>query len=289
MPLIDITGRDKVQVAIERLRAFEPPEGYWLAYSGGKDSDTILALAKMAGVKFEAHYSITSVDPPEVLRHIKSHPEVQRDFPGETMWTLIPNNGVPTRVQRFCCKVLKESAGNGRVTVTGVRWAESANRRYKHGVADIQGPKKGTGVILNDENDESRRMVEQCYRTKKTLVNPIVDWLTDDVWEFLRGYGIPYCELYDQGFERLGCIGCPMNTNAAKELDRWPTYRDKYIRAFDKMLDARREKGRPTQWETGEDVMAWWLDNTRREKEVDGQMGLDFDDIWGDDTSKGEE
>jgi phosphoadenosine phosphosulfate reductase len=67
---------DKVAMAIERMKAFEPPEGYYLAYSGGKDSDTILALAKMAGVKFDAHYHLTTVDPPELVYHVRRHPAV---------------------------------------------------------------------------------------------------------------------------------------------------------------------------------------------------------------------
>lgn len=90
---------DKVQIAIDRLREHEPAEGYFLAYSGGKDSDTILALAKMAGVKFDAHYQLTTVDPPEVVQHIKRHPEVQIHHPEKTMWQLIVDNGMPPSVR----------------------------------------------------------------------------------------------------------------------------------------------------------------------------------------------
>lgn len=61
MPL-DIS--QKIETSIKRLRSFEPPEGYFLAFSGGKDSQCIYHLAKMAGVKFDAHYNVTSVDPP---------------------------------------------------------------------------------------------------------------------------------------------------------------------------------------------------------------------------------
>lgn len=103
---------DKVQIAIDRLREYEPPEGYHLAYSGGKDSDTILELAKMAGVKFDAHYQLTTVDPPEVVQHIKAHPEVQIHRPEKTMWQLIVENGMPPlRQMRYCCRILKERGG----------------------------------------------------------------------------------------------------------------------------------------------------------------------------------
>lgn len=63
---------------------------------------------------------------------------------------------------------------------------------------------------MNYDGDAGRRTVELCYRTNKTIVNRIIDWTDEDVWEFLRAYKIPYCELYNEGFKRLGCIGCPL-------------------------------------------------------------------------------
>ncbi len=56
---------EKERRAIERLKSFEPEEGYFLAYSGGKDSDCIKILAQIAGVKFKAVHSLTTVDAPE--------------------------------------------------------------------------------------------------------------------------------------------------------------------------------------------------------------------------------
>lgn len=81
---IDITGEqvDKVQAAVERLKAFEPEEGYYVAFSGGKDSQCVYHLCVRAGVKFDAHYSVTSVDPPELVRFIRTqYPDVHFDIP----------------------------------------------------------------------------------------------------------------------------------------------------------------------------------------------------------------
>ena len=73
---------DKVKNSIEALKTFEPPEGYYVAFSGGKDSVVVKALCDMAGVKYDAHYSVTSVDPPELVRFIKEkYPDVSRDIP----------------------------------------------------------------------------------------------------------------------------------------------------------------------------------------------------------------
>lgn len=225
-----------VQRSIDRLKAFEPPEGYFVAFSGGKDSQCVYHLCEMAGVKFDAHYSVTSVDPPELVRFIKSHyPQVSFDIPKDkngkpvTMWSLIQQKRMPpTRLVRYCCSSMKECDGKGRVTVTGVRWAESINRRDTRGVVDIHTKSKKLaqqmednganyevnkhgGIVMNDDNDINRRMVEQCYRTHKTMVNPIVDWTEDMVWHFLREVAkVESCSLYAEGFTRLGCIGCPM-------------------------------------------------------------------------------
>lgn len=65
---LNFSGKDKVEVAIDRLKSFEPEEGYHLAFSGGKDSVVIKALADMAQVKYDAHYNLTSVDPPELVQ-----------------------------------------------------------------------------------------------------------------------------------------------------------------------------------------------------------------------------
>jgi phosphoadenosine phosphosulfate reductase len=276
----EIKVYDKVKVAIDRLKAFEPPEGYWLAFSGGKDSIVIKELANMSGVKYDAHYSLTTVDPPELVRFIfDQHKDVIVEKPKKTMWQLIVDHCTPpTRLVRYCCSELKEANGRGRVTMTGVRWSESSYRKNNRNLVDIgMGRKDKNGIVYNDENDESRRMVEQCYRTQLTLVNPIIDWTDDDVWQFIRENKISYCKLYDEGFDRLGCIGCPLSKNAETELNRWSTYRQAYLTAFEKMIARRKEKGLTTMasWKTPQDVMDWWLQKNKQEKQFEGQIEME--------------
>lgn len=116
---------------------------------------------------------------------------------------------------------------------------------------------------MNDDNDEARRAVEHCYRTHKTLVNPIVDWTDEDVWEFIKTENLPYCELYDCGYKRLGCIGCPMQSRKQKlkEFEDYPKYKENYLKAFARMIKERDRKGKETKetWSTPEKVMAWWM------------------------------
>ena len=249
----NIVIEDKIKTSIERIKTYEPEEGYYVAYSGGKDSDVILSLVKKAGVKFDSHYQLTTVDPPELIRNIRNkHPEVEIDIPEESMWQLIPKKRMPpTRIVRYCCEVLKERGGIGRKVVTGIRWAES-NKRAK------------------------RNMVETCYKDKsKVYLHPIIDWTEKDVWDFIKQDNIDYCKLYDEGFDRLGCIGCPYHNTKGMERDfkKWPKFKQAYIRSFQRMVDKRIKDGLKTNWKTGEEVMDWWVSNST-EKVAEGQTML---------------
>lgn len=272
---------DKVKIAIDRLRAFEPPEGYYLAFSGGKDSQCVYHLAKEAGVKFDAHYNLTTVDPPELVYFIRdNYPDVIIDKPEMSMWKLIiKNNGPPTRTQRWCCRELKERGGEGRICVTGVRWAESTRRKANRAAFEVFASKKEDKQLFND-NDEDRRMFENCMQKGKRIVNPIIDWEDADVWEYIHSRGLKYCKLYDEGFTRLGCIGCPMGgiKQRKRHFELYPKYKAQYIRTFDKVVKNRKAKGMKCTWETGEDLMNWWLYEKGKEHEIEGQIEL-FEEV----------
>lgn len=287
---------EKERKAISWLKMFAPKNGepYWLCYSGGKDSDCIRILAELSGVPYDIEHNLTTVDAPETIRYVKSVPGVHINRPKETMWQLIVRKKIPpSRIMRYCCEVLKEHGGKGRLKITGVRKAESVRRCKNRGIINIAG-KEATvrktademgadysissegGLILNYDNAEARRMVEYCYRTTMTLVNPIIDWTDDDVWQFLRHYGCTSNPLYQCGYKRIGCIGCPMQGFRGMKADfvRYPKYRRAYVRAFDKMVIEREKAGLGgrLKWFNGEDVMRWWVGDDP------DQIGMDFDE-----------
>lgn len=278
---MNIYGKDKVEQAIERIKTFEPEEGYYLSFSGGKDSVTIKALADMAGVKYDAHYNVTSVDPPELVHFVKSFKDVSFDYPryrsGEdkgkviTMWNLIPKSKLPpTRIARYCCANLKETQGEGRFVMTGVRWAESNKRAANRGGLEVSNYKTKKHELIDPDNPD-QETIHFCMQHSKRILNPIIDWTTEEVWEFIHEYNIPYCKLYDEGFKRIGCIGCPISgaKGMLKEFERYPKYKNAYMRAFERMIEERKKAGRflsekdgTIQWDTAENVFKWWIEKS---------------------------
>lgn len=270
---IDFTERKelfgKVDRSIKRLKLFEPLKGYYLAFSGGKDSVVIKALADMAGVKYDAHYSITGIDPPELVTFIKQyHPNVKREFPRYpdgsivTMWNLIDKNKYPpTRLMRYCCRYLKEGGGEKRTVITGVRWAESARRKNNRAGLEIAETKTRRRAE-DPDNPDNAVLTRICPVKGQNIVNPIIDWEDQDVWDFIYYFEIPYCSLYDHGYKRLGCIGCPMSGKLRKkEFRKYPKIALLYIRAFDRMLLRMIEEqpDKERSWKTSTDVFNWWL------------------------------
>lgn len=211
-----------------------------MAFSGGKDSITIKRLADLAEVKYDAHYSVTTIDPPELIYFIrKYHSDVHWIRPEIPFLRKLSTKGFPLRNRRWCCEFYKENGGNGRTVVTGVRAAESYNR-------------------------SRRKIIEHCYsggykNKNKIFFNPILDWLDDDVWQFIREQKLPYCQLYDEGFKRIGCIFCPMSRRARKiEVTRYPNYVKAFIKAFDALHATGRES--VMKWKSGEEMFWWWMD-----------------------------
>lgn len=264
-------------------------------YSGGKDSDVMLELFKRSGVPFEVYNSHTTADAPQTVYHIR---EVFRELELQgikcdidyhrkpdgnviTMWNLIPRKLIPpTRFVRYCCSELKETGCANRMIATGVRWAESKSREDRTEFEAI-GATKDSAVRVSQEkmlisdNDDTRKLFERCQMKAKTVVNPIIDFTDRDIWEFIKSEHLNVNVLYQCGYDRVGCIGCPMarRCKRQKEFADFPTYKTAYIKAFDRMLLVRKSKGLETKWKSGEAVFDWWIED----ENIDGQYSMDFD------------
>ena len=264
----------KTTQSMAELQAYQPDGDYYGCFSGGKDSVVIKEVARLAEVRVEWHYNVTTIDPPEVHQFIRRvHPDVIWEHPEKHFFKLLAErHGYPLRTMRWCCREFKEGGGNGpgTVKITGIRAAESPRRATKWKTFTRWAPRGNA--------------------TSSWVLNPILYWSDDDVWHFIRERELPYCELYDEGWKRLGCVGCPMGgaDQVRREFARWPQYERAWRRAFHRLWERRRgstitrgkRKGR--QWPgfamitTADELFGWWKsgDACPDKDQDDCQMGL---------------
>ena len=276
------------QKSFERLRLGEQMSKQYynkpliICYSGGKDSDVLIQLAINSGIDFEVLHNHTTADAPETVRHIRDtfkRLELQGikctvEYPmykgkRTSMWDLIPQKMMPpTRLMRYCCSILKEKGGQNRAIATGVRWAES-RARAKRGIYEDINRNKDKKIILNNDNDDKRLLFERCEKQAKTVVNPIIDWQEQDVWDYLKENSVSCNPLYECGFKRVGCIGCPIaGKHRYEEFRSYPKYKQMYIHAFDRMLEVRRQNGKSSTWQESYDVFRWWMEEDFNQYEI---------------------
>lgn len=244
--------------AISFIRKYEPLRGYFLAFSGGKDSIVIEKLCRLAGVKYIAGYSRTGIDPPEVMKFIKTnYPDVEWLKPKEDFYTSIRKKMPPLIYTRWCCDLLKERAGLKfkkyyPIHIIGVRAEESAKRALRPRI-DIQ------------EN------------IKTVDIKPIFNWLEYHIWAFIEKYNLEYPCLYDEGFDRIGCVCCPYlftkdGTKLKKHMERWP----KIYKAFESAVRDWWENKQNNQHDYFHDYFHDYLhgfcEPQKPKKEIQGEL-----------------
>lgn len=205
----------KVNKAIRFLNSLS---GEWqLAYSGGKDSDALLYLARCSNIKFKPVYKNTTIDPPGTIKHVLMRGvEILR--PNETFFHLIERKGLPTMFHRFCCSYLKEyySAPN---VLLGIRKFESVKRAKLY--------------------MEPLRCRLFSHKLCQQQAMPILEFTNDELAEFIQSEHIQCHPLYydqDGNFHverRLGCLGCPLRSDrGVSDYKRYPMFLRQVVKRF---------------------------------------------------------
>lgn len=271
-----------------------------ICYSGGKDSDVLLDIAIncLNPEEIEVVNNHTTVDAPETVYHIRKvfqkleeqgiKTEIRMPrYKGQptSMWKLIVDMGsFPTGKQRFCCRILKETGTPKRLTAVGVREDESINRRNREAFTvrvkrkedryymttdhvsevyqDSLRMSEDLGEPIEKVNAYDCRIIEAAKKNKDLIVNPIYKFTEKDIWAYIKEKDIETNPLYSRGYKRVGCIGCPLAgaKNMKRDFEDYPKYKENYIKAFDRMLERRRQKGKPfIKARNGEELMRIWL------------------------------
>lgn len=319
LKLAPLDLRNKIQHSVELIRKaeklaliYDPENGFHNTFSGGKDSQALYYIVKMSGVKFKTHMSLTSVDPADVVRFVKTeYPSVIRHKPQISIYKKAIEIGIlPTTTKRWCCKEYKEGGGVGKVTLIGIRREESV-KRSKRNEVEVSA-KKFSGNI-EEFKEWSKKQIERkkkrtfknqdeftvkndnevrCINGKDSiLISPIFNWTQKDVWYFLNNIiKAPHCKLYDEGQTRIGCIMCPMASlkQTQKEIEKYPYVKKKWI---DTIKEIRREgklyiykftdNPNSTEDEIAENIFDYWINKESYNKWYAKkflQQKIDFDD-----------
>lgn len=240
--------------------SLSPDDGYWLAFSGGKDSQALYYLCKEARVKFTAHYQVTTIDPPANVYFIREHyPDVIMDRPRRNMFKLIEVKGVPTVHHRFCCERLKEGQGAGHVVLTGVRASES-RKRSAYPEFDVRsGRKEHREHVGGYSLDGMIQAEHRCIKGKdKVMLYPMLKWDAVDVWAYLDSIGAPHNPVYKQ-HDRVGCMFCPLSTIAEWQYyeDNYPRFKALFIRSIARYLETHPRTDTDIMW-SPELYYEWW-------------------------------
>lgn len=236
--------------------AMQPKQGFSVGFSGGKDSQVLLELVKMAGVKYRAVYSVTTNDPADNVRFIRTHyPEVEFSVPSESFFQMVARKGVPSIKNRWCCSILKEREGIGSVVLTGVRASES-NKRAKYTEVCRWKTRAGESGALDLSEMEAHEF--RCVGGKdKIMVFPILRWSEQNVWDFIQHHGLPINPCYKYR-SRVGCVFCPFAKN--KEIisycETHPKLKRAFLNAIEKSLHSRDGV---SKFASAEELFEWWL------------------------------
>lgn len=243
----------------EKLALSMHPDGYFVGFSGGKDSQVLLELVKRAGVKYKAYYSVTTNDPPENVRFIREHyPEVIFLHPKENFFKLVEKKGLPTMMKRYCCDILKEQHGVGQVVLTGVRREESVKRARYNDVRVVSRRKEHADKTKKYSIDTIATNEHRCIKGKdKIMVYPILDWTTEEVWHFIKDNNLPINPCYEKD-GRVGCMICPFAKRQQIERyeEQYPKIKETLLKALQKFLDKKKKDTK--FFATAEEYYEWW-------------------------------
>lgn len=279
---------DKIANSIELIRrgerlalALNPTDGYYVGFSGGKDSQVLLDLVKRAGVQYRAYYSVTTNDPPENVYFIRQHyPDVEFVHHNPNLYSLISTKGMPTIFHRWCCEIFKENCGKNNVVLTGVRRDES-KRRAQYMPVEVRSHRREHRDRTEPYTIEGIEAANhQCISgDDKIMIYPILQWTITDIWVYIAKNRLPVNPCYETG-GRVGCMFCPY---ASKEqIEYYEQTQPKAFELLMKNLERFLSNGRAhgiNDILTVHDYYEWWKSG-RPIKELIArrmQTKIDFD------------
>lgn len=283
----------------EQTALMRDPRGYCVCTSEGKDSRVLGHLMRRAGVRHFYVHNKTGIDPPELVYFQRRNFQRYHDM-GLPIYDLWYTKSIlqlarqekfpPTRIIRYCCREMKEqkSPEQGEAMIaTGVRKAESTRRKRLRSELEAQNGDAAHKHLTPYSEETDRELLEGCMNNPEwseglLIINPLAEWPDRWIWDYSREAHLEQCSLYQEGFDRLGCVGCPQASEACREFQfkRWPGIKRIWMRVMEICIEERRRTGLPTTGvlETPQTLFDWWMSGKARAKSKDnkGQLSIEL-------------
>lgn len=284
----------------EQTALMRDPRGYCVCTSEGKDSRVLGHLMRRAGVKHFYMHNRTGIDPPELVYFQRRNFQLYRDagFPTNDPWykksilqLARQEKFPPTRKIRYCCRYLKEQKTQEQgeaMIATGVRKAESTRRKRLRSELEAQSGSAVHEHLTPYSEETDRELLEGCMNNPEwgeglLIINPLADWPDHWIWDYSAEAHLEQCCLYREGFDRLGCVGCPQASRECRErqFERWPGLKQVWMRVMERCVEERRQAGMSTTGylETPQRLFEWWMTASekmdRPEKEIESQLEME--------------
>ena len=266
--------------------SMNPSHGYWLGFSGGKDSVVLLSLAKLSGVKFHAEYHVVGNDAPSTVYFIRENfPEVHFWHPKEKFIPLVRKKGLPTMQRRFCCERTKEAGGKGEVVLTGVRAEESRKRAAYSEVEIFSRRKEHEGKDRSRDVEWLKEVEHQCLKGQdRVMVRPLLNWTEGDIWEYTQKYKLPVNPNYRK-FGRVGCMFCPFASR--EQIEEYMKEYPGFQRALMAALHEYWERSEQHYMSSPEEYFEWWLTKKSVAEFLGAEPAVPLDETKGSHGSEG--
>lgn len=114
------------------------------------------------------------------------------------------------------------------------------------------------------DDTEQVKEIGACYTNNYFIVNPLAYWSDDYLWDYIESEKLEINPLYSCGFNRIGCIGCPMAgvEGRIKEFERYPKFKDRFIKLCNDITEIRNmQASNKKSFKNGTEYFEWWLNN----------------------------